>query len=198
MSSSSATFRLVRARRGALFLLRLVSAWGTELEKTCCLRSYIVNPGGSLGWAGLSLSVPRELAEPWPVLASLRLPAGGGEIPGKGQNPARQEQKLSLVTHNWWNICSNFFFPFPSDLAPPAHAKKLLYPLDLPGVWRAEPLCGSWDGMVGTCWSSCCGLWDCLPSPESHRALPHWPWEGPFFKTRGISPFLLKKPHDER
>lgn len=98
-------------------------------------------------WPGLSLSVPRQLAEPWPVLASPRLPAGAGEIAGKGQNPARQEQKLSLVTHNWWNICSNFFFPFPSDLAPPAHAKKLLYPLDLPGMWRAEPLCGSWDGI---------------------------------------------------
>lgn len=40
-------------------------------------------------------------------------------------------------------------------------------------------------------------LWDCLPSSESHRALPHWPWEGFFLKTHGIAPFLLEKPHDE-
>lgn len=87
-------------------------------------------------------------------------PAGAGEIPGKGQNPARQKQKLSPVTHNWWNICSNFF-SLPLRLGSSAACQEAAVPVRLARLvergLRCCCCCRNWFRTVGTCWSRCCG-----------------------------------------
>lgn len=88
---------------------------------------------------GLSSHVGTPRSLPWPGAADggsvPRSPRRGRpqpSSPGRGWGNTREraksseaETKLSPVTHNWWNICSNFslfffFSLFPSDLAPPA------------------------------------------------------------------------------
>lgn len=111
-----------------LLLIRFISAamcvWGAEVRKTCCFGSWW------LPWPGLCPSPGAGKA-----LAAIGVPAaplaGAGEIPGKGQNPARQEQKLSLVTHNWWNICSNFFFSLPLRLGSSSTCQEAAVPVRL-------------------------------------------------------------------
>lgn len=169
--------RLFRIR----FISAAVYAWGAEVKKTCCFGSCILSPGGS---PGQGCACPPGAGR---ALAGVGIPAappdGAGGIPGKGQNPARQKQKLSPVTHNWWNICSNFsFFPLPLRLGSSTTCQEAAVPVRLA---RLVESCAAAVGTGSVRWGHAGadvvghGLWVSLPSPKSHRALSYLPCEGP-------------------
>lgn len=128
---------------------------------------------------GLSSHVGTPRSLPWPGAADggsvPRSPRRGRpqpSSPGQGWGNTREraksseaETKLSPVTHNWWNICSNFslfffFFPLPLRLGSSSSAKKLLYPFDSPGLQRAARLCKLVRGAASS------------PARGLHRSLP--------------------------
>ena len=150
-----------------------------------------MSPGGSPGrGCARAPGAGRALAS---VGVPAAPPAGAGEIPGKGQNPARQKQKLSPVTHNWWNICSNFFFFFPLRLGSSTTCQEAAVPVRLA---RLVEGCAAAAGTGSVRWGRAGadvvghGLWDSLPSPKSRRAVPHLPCEGPSLKDHKIAPLL--------
>jgi len=130
------------------------------------------------------------------------LPARAGEIPGKGQRPARQKQKLSPVTQNWWNIGSNFFPPLPLRLGSSAACQEAAVPVRLARLvegcaaaagtgslrWGRAGAAGGGHGPGGSlpapAYRRAGGslpppashrAGGSLPPPESHRAVPHLP-----------------------